>query len=97
MSSSSFVAATCPPNSHYSQCANTCGGSCANFMTPFGCTKSCFEGCQCDAGFVSDGSKCVALENCGCVYAGRYLTVKLCYELTTCINISCVESAMYQM
>lgn len=76
--SSSLVAASCPPHSHYEVCANTCGGTCASFIYPFICSESCFEGCQCDANFVSDGVQCVPLGKCGCVHAGRYLTVKLC-------------------
>ncbi|XP_071325188.1 IgGFc-binding protein [Trachinotus anak] len=73
--SSSFCPASCPPHSHYEVCADTCGGTCASFIYPFSCSESCFEGCQCDAGFVSDGIQCVHLDNCGCVYDGKYLTV----------------------
>lgn len=73
----SLVAASCPLNSHYEVCANTCGGTCASFMYPITCSESCFEGCQCDAGFAFDGLRCVPLDKCGCVHAGRYLTVKL--------------------
>lgn len=75
--SSSLVAASCPANSHYEVCADTCGGACASFIYPFTCSESCFEGCQCDASFVFDGMQCVPLDNCGCVHNGRYLTVKL--------------------
>uniref|UniRef100_A0A3B4XQ41 Fc gamma binding protein n=1 Tax=Seriola lalandi dorsalis TaxID=1841481 RepID=A0A3B4XQ41_SERLL len=75
--SSSFCPASCPPRSHYEVCADTCGGTCASFIYPFSCSESCFEGCQCDAGFVFDGIQCVSLDNCGCVYDGKYLTVKL--------------------
>ncbi|GAA6219039.1 IgGFc-binding protein-like [Lates japonicus] len=73
--SSSFCPASCPPHSHYEVCADTCGGTCASFIYPFSCSESCFEGCQCDGGFVFDGVQCVPLENCGCVYDGKYLTV----------------------
>lgn len=75
--SSSLVAASCPKNSHYEVCANTCGGTCASFIYPFSCSEGCFEGCECDDGFVSDGIQCVLLDNCGCVYDGKYLKVKL--------------------
>lgn len=73
--SNSFCPASCPPHSHYELCADTCGGSCASFIYPATCTQGCFEGCQCDDGFVFDGVRCVSLDNCGCVHAGRYLTV----------------------
>uniref|UniRef100_A0A3P9H1N3 Fc fragment of IgG binding protein n=1 Tax=Oryzias latipes TaxID=8090 RepID=A0A3P9H1N3_ORYLA len=73
--SSSFCPASCPPNSHYEVCADTCRGTCASFIQQLTCSESCFEGCECDAGFVFDGAQCVPLENCGCVHDGRYLTV----------------------
>ncbi|XP_034029561.1 IgGFc-binding protein, partial [Thalassophryne amazonica] len=73
--SSSFCPASCPPHSHYELCADTCGMTCANFIYPFACSDSCFEGCQCDDGFVFDGIQCISMENCGCVHNGRYLMV----------------------
>ncbi|XP_035492191.1 IgGFc-binding protein [Scophthalmus maximus] len=73
--SGSFCPASCPKNSHYEVCANTCGGTCASFIYPFSCSEGCFEGCECDDGFVSDGIQCVLLDNCGCVYDGKYLKV----------------------
>ncbi|XP_075321405.1 IgGFc-binding protein-like [Odontesthes bonariensis] len=71
----SFCPASCPPHSHYEVCADTCGGTCASFIRPVTCSESCFEGCQCDDGFVFDGIQCVPLEKCGCVHNGRYLMV----------------------
>ncbi|XP_068180237.1 IgGFc-binding protein [Antennarius striatus] len=73
--SNSFCPASCPPHSHYEVCADTCGGSCASFIYPNTCSRSCFEGCQCDVGFIFDGFQCVPMDKCGCVHAGRYLTV----------------------
>nr|XP_054596325.1 IgGFc-binding protein [Nothobranchius furzeri] len=73
--SSSFCPASCPPHSHYEVCADTCSGTCASFIQRVTCSGSCFEGCQCDAGFVFDGIQCVPLENCGCMHNDRYLTV----------------------
>lgn len=73
--SNSFCPASCPPHSHYELCADTCSGTCASFVTPFGCFPGCFEGCQCDDGFVFNGVQCVVLEDCGCMYNGRYLMV----------------------
>ncbi|KAG7469170.1 hypothetical protein MATL_G00126120 [Megalops atlanticus] len=71
--SASFCPATCPANSHYELCADTCGTTCASLAGPTTCSKACFEGCQCDDGFVSDGDKCVSMDSCGCLYEGRYL------------------------
>ncbi|XP_032374142.1 IgGFc-binding protein isoform X1 [Etheostoma spectabile] len=70
----SFCPASCPAHSHYEVCADTCSGTCASFIFPVTCSKSCFEGCQCDDGFVFDGIQCVPLDNCGCMHNGRYLT-----------------------
>lgn len=79
---SSLVAASCPPNSHYEVCADTCDGTCASFIYPSSCSKDCFEGCKCDAGFVFDGTRCVPLNSCGCVYNGKYLTVRQNQDFT---------------
>ncbi|KAM9852132.1 IgGFc-binding protein [Aulostomus maculatus] len=73
--SSSFCPASCGQHSHYELCADTCGGTCASIIYPFSCSERCFEGCQCDAGFVFDGVRCVPMEDCGCVHNGRYLMV----------------------
>ncbi|CAN9514343.1 unnamed protein product [Ophioblennius macclurei] len=72
--SDSFCPLPCPENSHYELCADTCGVSCASFVNPVACSKkSCFEGCQCNEGFVFDGTKCVSADKCGCVHNGVYL------------------------
>ncbi|KAM4568117.1 IgGFc-binding protein [Fundulus diaphanus] len=100
-----FCPASCPPHSHYEVCADTCKGTCANFLQQVTCSERCFEGCQCDAGFVSDGILCVPLDNCGCVHNGKYLTVgqavvdKDCSSkcecqasgLVTCEKLSCAS------
>uniref|UniRef100_A0A3B3TRJ8 Fc gamma binding protein n=1 Tax=Poecilia latipinna TaxID=48699 RepID=A0A3B3TRJ8_9TELE len=81
--SSSFCPVSCPPHSHYEVCADTCKGTCASFLQQVTCSESCFEGCQCDAGFVSDGVQCVPLENCGCVHNNKYLMVNFERDLTS--------------
>ncbi|MBN3312334.1 FCGBP protein, partial [Atractosteus spatula] len=65
----------CPTNSHYELCADTCGNTCAVLLSPTTCTGKCFEGCQCDPGFLAGGGLCVSMESCGCVYDGKYLKV----------------------
>ncbi|XP_015232371.1 PREDICTED: IgGFc-binding protein [Cyprinodon variegatus] len=103
--SKSFCPASCPPHSHYEVCADTCERTCASFLQQVKCSERCFEGCQCDEGFVSDGIQCVPLDKCGCVHNGRYLTVgqvvvdKDCSSncecqasgLVTCEKLSCTS------
>ncbi|NWZ86662.1 FCGBP protein, partial [Poecile atricapillus] len=61
-----FCPLSCPPNSHYELCTRTCDLTCAALVGPARCTWGCFEGCQCDEGFVFDGDTCVSPEHCGC-------------------------------
>ncbi|KFP01601.1 IgGFc-binding protein, partial [Calypte anna] len=59
-------ALSCPPHSHYELCTRTCDFTCASLSVPPPCSWTCFEGCQCDDGFLFDGEACVSLEQCGC-------------------------------
>ncbi|XP_050843022.1 IgGFc-binding protein-like isoform X2 [Serinus canaria] len=68
-----FCPLSCPPNSHYELCTRTCDLTCAALVGPARCSWGCFEGCQCDEGFVFDGDTCVSPERCGCLHRGRYL------------------------
>ncbi|XP_051638754.1 IgGFc-binding protein-like isoform X1 [Manacus candei] len=68
-----FCPLSCPPNSHYELCTRTCDVTCAALVGPAPCTWGCFEGCQCNEGFVFDGETCVSPEHCGCFHMGRYL------------------------
>ncbi|NXG18444.1 FCGBP protein, partial [Grallaria varia] len=61
-----FCPLSCPSNSHYELCTRTCEVTCAALVGPVPCTLVCFEGCQCDEGFVFDGDTCVSPERCGC-------------------------------
>uniref|UniRef100_A0A8C4T5C3 IgGFc-binding protein-like n=1 Tax=Erpetoichthys calabaricus TaxID=27687 RepID=A0A8C4T5C3_ERPCA len=70
--SNTFCPMTCPANSHYDLCADTCQASCMALSTPLTC-KNCVEGCECDVGFLADGDQCVSIDSCGCVMDGRYL------------------------
>uniref|UniRef100_A0A8C0U059 IgGFc-binding protein-like n=1 Tax=Cyanistes caeruleus TaxID=156563 RepID=A0A8C0U059_CYACU len=73
-----FCPLSCPPNSHYELCTRTCDLTCAALVGPARCTWGCFEGCQCDEGFVFDGDTCVSPERCGCLHRGRYLKDHVC-------------------
>ncbi|XP_035754318.1 IgGFc-binding protein-like [Egretta garzetta] len=63
---------SCPPHSHYKLCTRTCDFTCASLSVPAPCSWTCFEGCQCDDGYLFDGEACVSLERCGCTHQGRY-------------------------
>ncbi|XP_072911798.1 IgGFc-binding protein-like [Hemitrygon akajei] len=95
--SKDFCPLSCPANSHYELCANTCGTGCASTITSTPCDHHCSEGCQCDPGFALSGADCVPIESCGCVYHGRYLKVNEtiytanCTEICTCISTGTVS------
>uniref|UniRef100_A0AAY4AS27 VWFD domain-containing protein n=1 Tax=Denticeps clupeoides TaxID=299321 RepID=A0AAY4AS27_9TELE len=71
---------SCPANSHYELCADTCGTTCTSLTLPTTCSSACFEGCQCDEGFVRSGELCVPLSQCGCLHGSRY------YQLNQVFN-----------
>ncbi|XP_026558168.1 IgGFc-binding protein-like [Pseudonaja textilis] len=80
----------CPHNSHYELCTRSCDFTCAGLSSPIQCTEKCFEGCQCNGGYVSDGEKCISMDKCGCVHDGRYMKAEEiilsrdCSEKCTC-------------
>uniref|UniRef100_A0A8C8TMN1 Mucin-2 n=1 Tax=Peromyscus maniculatus bairdii TaxID=230844 RepID=A0A8C8TMN1_PERMB len=63
---------TCPANSHYQLCGDSCPVSCPSLLPPEGCETTCREGCVCDSGFVLSGDTCVPVGQCGCLHNGRY-------------------------
>ncbi|XP_053123557.1 IgGFc-binding protein-like [Hemicordylus capensis] len=69
----SFCPLACPGNSYYEICTSPCDFSCASVSTSIQCTRDCFEGCQCNDGYMFDGDACVPIDGCGCVYDGVYL------------------------
>ncbi|KAL8220198.1 UNVERIFIED_CONTAM: hypothetical protein K2H54_040423 [Gekko kuhli] len=87
---SSFCPLSCPANSHYELCTRTCDYTCAALSAPSQCNGECFEGCQCDSGYVFDGEECVSMDKCGCSYDGRYIKAgetilsSNCSEKCTC-------------
>ncbi|XP_007443211.2 IgGFc-binding protein-like [Python bivittatus] len=92
----------CPANSHYEMCTTACDFSCASFYTTFQCTRKCFEGCQCNDGYMFDGNTCVPLEKCGCSHNGLYFKAgdsifsTNCTEKCTCHapgQLTCEETA----
>ncbi|XP_053199886.1 zonadhesin, like [Scomber japonicus] len=82
-----FCPLPCPLNSHYSDCSAPCPPTCSNLF-PMSChlpPTACVEGCQCDAGFVLSDSKCVRLDQCGCLDSdGEYHDVGDSWLTDTC-------------
>lgn len=59
-------------NSHYNACATACPASCADRNAPAKCTRPCIDTCDCNAGMVLSGDKCVPITSCGCQYNNQY-------------------------
>ncbi|XP_051901322.1 IgGFc-binding protein-like, partial [Pristis pectinata] len=68
----SFCPMKCPVHSHYELCADTCRSTCVGLTEQSPCPAFCSEGCECDPGFLSDGDRCVPVDQCGCLGNGRY-------------------------
>ncbi|XP_054553156.1 IgGFc-binding protein [Talpa occidentalis] len=90
----SFCPLRCPANSHYSVCMHSCQDSCAGLSGLTGCTTRCFEGCDCDEGFLLSQGICIPTRDCGCTHDGRYLPMNTslltpdCGELCSCSSSS---------
>ncbi|XP_037310078.2 IgGFc-binding protein [Pungitius pungitius] len=67
----SFCPMKCPERSHYELCSSSCSSTCASLEETGPCL-ACQEGCQCDGDLMSDGVRCVPVEECGCVVDGQY-------------------------
>ncbi|XP_043936384.1 IgGFc-binding protein-like [Protopterus annectens] len=78
---------TCPVNSHYELCTRTCDHTCASITDPLRCNEKCFEGCECNPGFIYNGEECVTIDQCGCFHQGRYYKID-----ETVVNPDCTES-----
>ncbi|XP_075046014.1 IgGFc-binding protein-like [Mixophyes fleayi] len=100
----------CQSNSHYEQCTRTCDSTCSGLLAQSFCTSRCFEGCQCDPGYVFDGDKCVTMDICGCNFNGRYLKAgesvvsEDCSQrcscqsgVVSCASISCAANEVCQV
>ncbi|XP_075462775.1 IgGFc-binding protein-like [Ascaphus truei] len=81
-----FCPLSCPDNSHYEVCTRTCDITCASITTPSSCSDRCFEGCECDPGYVFDGDRCVTMDRCGCMYNGRYLSLGASLVIPDCLQ-----------
>ncbi|XP_041798261.1 IgGFc-binding protein-like [Chelmon rostratus] len=65
---------SCPENSHYNICVSACPESCG-MLFDIPCPWACYEGCQCDSGYMQSGNGCVKAEKCGCFYHGHYYEI----------------------
>ncbi|XP_075046976.1 IgGFc-binding protein-like [Mixophyes fleayi] len=83
----------CPPNSHYSICADVCSTSCASINDPVKCPANCSEGCECDDGYLFDGTNCVSIDKCGCFEDGRYY--KIIYSTTKVTDVFAIKLRYY--
>ncbi|KAE8594547.1 hypothetical protein XENTR_v10019684 [Xenopus tropicalis] len=85
----SFCPYQCPPNSHYSVCADLCEPSCMAPNGSLSCDIICMEGCECDPGFYRQGDLCTPLQKCGCIDNGSYypqgsVLVEACSQVCNC-------------
>ncbi|XP_041649020.1 IgGFc-binding protein isoform X2 [Cheilinus undulatus] len=64
----------CPENSHYNICVSACPESCG-ILSDIPCPWACYEGCQCDSGYMQSGNGCIKAEECGCFYHGQYYEI----------------------
>ncbi|XP_061677224.1 IgGFc-binding protein [Syngnathoides biaculeatus] len=78
-------ALSCTGHSHYNVCVGACSESCA-ILSDVACPWPCYEGCQCDAGYLQSTNGCVRPEQCGCFYLGQY------YEVGEVLwNVNCTK------
>ncbi|XP_054850531.1 zonadhesin [Eublepharis macularius] len=99
---STFCSPSCPPFSHYVECASPCPSTCLDLFAPLSCPSAttCVEGCACDQAFVLSDDRCVLTEDCGCqdtssdYYSDQESWLSQdCQELCTChgVLMSCVS------
>ncbi|XP_042653118.1 IgGFc-binding protein-like [Tyto alba] len=67
-----FCSISCPANSHYEICSQSCSHICSSIYTPIKCSQQCREGCVCNKGFVLSGDECVPMSQCGCLKQDFY-------------------------
>uniref|UniRef100_A0A8C5SFY2 Tectorin alpha n=1 Tax=Laticauda laticaudata TaxID=8630 RepID=A0A8C5SFY2_LATLA len=68
-----FCPLACPEDSHFEECMS-CSESCDTLSMGPICLDSCVEGCQCDKGFVLQGTQCILRSDCGCSFEGHQLS-----------------------
>ncbi|XP_042566596.1 IgGFc-binding protein-like [Clupea harengus] len=71
-----FCPLSCPANSHYQICAQTCDAPCPGLTSIVSCPVTCAEGCACDSDSYFNGTGCIKWDECGCYYDGRTYKVR---------------------
>ncbi|KAJ8038780.1 Mucin-like protein [Holothuria leucospilota] len=107
-----FTVVGCGANSTFYASGDPCPESCTSTLVPSflnDCdSRNTVEGCQCDPGFVLEGSECVLPASCGCILDGFYAPVGLTFQTSdcsqectcngydnlTCVNITCDVNAV---
>ncbi|XP_053307527.1 IgGFc-binding protein-like [Spea bombifrons] len=79
-----FCPYICPVGSRYKLCTSSCDRTCSVMTAPVRCQEQCFEGCECNSGYLFDGDRCVPVNKCGCVFRGRYLRVGQTFVNSDC-------------
>ncbi|CAL8364796.1 unnamed protein product [Arctogadus glacialis] len=85
-----FCPLTCPANSHYQVCGQSCDTPCPNLSSIVVCPEKCAEGCACNAGYNFNGTGCVSLDQCSCYFEGTSYKVgesivsEDCHTIHTC-------------
>lgn len=85
---------SCPANSHYEICSQSCGQTCSSIYAPAKCLERCREGCVCNDGFVLSGDECVPMSRCGCLHQGFYYKAKETFFPTKQEKCQCQAGGM---
>ncbi|XP_051776523.1 IgGFc-binding protein-like [Erpetoichthys calabaricus] len=92
-----FCNMSCPTNSQYKLCTDTCAISCGAVLEELSCPQKCVEGCECNVGFQADGDHCVPVDSCGCLSNGRYYKKGESVLENNCTrNCTCLSLGMLQ-
>ncbi|KAI1901487.1 hypothetical protein AGOR_G00034940 [Albula goreensis] len=86
---------SCPANSHYHNCAETCATPCPGLESIISCPTTCAEGCACNEGYRFNGTSCVKLDQCGCYSEGRTYKMNEVVISNDClVTCTCLPSGM---
>ncbi|KAJ8386465.1 hypothetical protein AAFF_G00169350 [Aldrovandia affinis] len=83
-----FCPLSCPANSHYENCAETCKTPCPGLASINTCPDTCAEGCACNDGFFFNGTGCVVQDQCSCYHEGRTYKINETVVFPGC-HVSC--------
>ena len=85
-----YIALPCPSNSTYNVCSSACPTTCSDIgKQNTTCNERCIEGCECNQGFVLEGTNCVPSDTCGCLQDGFYYAVSLWFSHFVIVHCTC--------